>query len=101
EGAAGSISISGRSDASTTDVSAGYFLNYDYNNDGVFEATNQVNTAAAFNVPVAAIYLADGPSVQTIHVRIIDKDGGFRDFCPTITVNNVAPTATFANSGNV
>src|SRR5439155_1449368 len=31
----------------------------------------------------------------TVRARIIDKDGGFSEYQTTVTVNNVAPTATF------
>jgi hypothetical protein len=101
EGSSGSITISARTDPSTTDVSAGYFLDYDFNNDGIFETTNAVNVASSFVVTVPSTYLNDGPGTKIVRVRLIDKDGGFRDFLPSFTVNNLPPTATFGNSGPV
>jgi hypothetical protein len=41
----------------------------------------------------------DGPSSRTARARIIDKDGGFTEYTTTVTVNNVAPTATFNATG--
>ena len=45
------------------------------------------------------------PSTTTAHytvkARIIDKDGGFTEYTTDVTVNNVAPTATFGNNGPV
>src|SRR5207244_12217466 len=43
----------------------------------------------------------DGPSTPTVKARIIDKDGGFTEYTTTVTVNNVAPTATLSNNGPV
>src|SRR5205823_6595087 len=59
-----------------------------------------------------ATYAGSGTSASTsctftdngsfpVKARIIDKDGGFTEYTTTVTVNNVPPTATLANSGPV
>ena len=48
-----------------------------------------------------ASYLADGPGSRVVHGRIKDKDGGFTDYTTSVAINNVAPTAGFANGGPV
>src|SRR5262249_12527168 len=82
---------------SSADVAAGFTYSYDFDNDGTFEVTG--STSAAATVP--ASYLADGPGTRVVHGRISDKDGGFSDYTTTLTVTNVAPTATLSNGGAV
>src|SRR6185295_8570806 len=97
ENVASSVTVSTRTDPSTTDTTAGFFFNYDFNNDGVFEITNSSSNTAT----VPAQYV-DGPGLRPIRIRLIDKDGGFRDFTQNLTVNNNNnPTAVLINSGNV
>jgi hypothetical protein len=97
EGVNGSVTVATRTDVSSTDTTAGFLYNYDFNNDGVFEITN--STASTATVPGTYV---DGPGPRPIRIRLIDKDGGFREFTQNITVNNNnPPTATLINSGNV
>ncbi len=44
-----------------------------------------------------ATFLADGPGTRTVGMLVIDKDGVGHKYTTSITVNNVAPTATFAS----
>ncbi len=60
---------------------------WDLDNDGTFETPGQTATFSAANL--------DGPSTRTIHVRVTDN-GGLSDVADaTVTIHNVAPTATF------
>jgi hypothetical protein len=78
-----------------------------------------VDTAAGFHysivsgtAPLATTYAdaTDGASKEltfadngtyTVYGRIFDKDNGYTDYQTAVTVNNVAPMATLANSGPV
>src|SRR5207248_2985819 len=62
-----------------------------------FEITDTTTPSAT----VPASYLDDGPGTRVVHGRIKDKDGGFTDYTTTVTINDVAPTATFSNGGTV
>jgi len=96
EGGTGSVSFSGQSDPSTADSAAGFHYAYDFNNDGSFEIGDGTyggsSTTATAAVP--ASYLVDGPGMRTVRARIIDKDGGFRDYTTVLTIGNVPPTIT-------
>src|SRR5204863_30876 len=39
--------------------------------------------------------------VRTVKGKIKDKDGGVSYYSSTVTINNVAPTASFSNDGPV
>ena len=84
-------------DPSAADTAAGFRYSYDFDNDGTFEIAG--STSASATVP--ASYLDDGPATRTVRGRIADDDGGFTDYTTAITVNNVAPTATFSAPGSV
>src|SRR4029078_5149538 len=43
----------------------------------------------------------DDNGTYTVKGRIIDKDGGATQYTATVTVNNVAPTATFTASSPI
>src|SRR5207237_1012673 len=91
EHSAGSVSFSNQHDVSPTDQAAGFMYSYDFDNDGTFEIAGSSSPSAT----VPASYLDDGPGSRTVHGRILDKDGGYTDYTTIITINNVAPTATF------
>src|SRR5262249_10217673 len=90
EGSTGSVAFTGASGGS-----GGYRYSYDFDNDGTFEIAD----SAAASATVPASYLADGPASRVVRGRIKDSAGAFTDYTTTITVNNVAPTATFTNTG--
>jgi PKD domain-containing protein len=60
---------------------------WDLDNDGTYETTGQSATFSA-----AAI---DGPATRTIGVRVTDDVGQEGFATATVTITNVAPTATF------
>ena len=92
EGSSGTVTFSGQADASSVDQTAGFTYSYDFDNDGLFEITGSASASAT----VPAAYLAEGPGSRTVGSRIIDKDGGFNDYTTTISITNVAPTATLS-----
>jgi PKD repeat protein len=57
---------------------------WDLNNDGVFETAGQ-------SVPFAGV---DGPTTQTVTVRVSDDGGLSASASTTVTVNNLAPAIT-------
>jgi uncharacterized delta-60 repeat protein len=103
EGSTGSVSFSGQLDPSVPDTSAGFHYAYDFNNDGTFEVGDgtYAGSGTSSNATVPASFLDDGNGSRTVKARIIDKDGGLTDYTTTITINNVAPTATLGNGGAV
>jgi parallel beta-helix repeat protein len=100
EGGSGTVSFSGQYDPSPVDTTTyGFHYAYDFNNDGDFTDAGDIGgvgsyasgvTDASYAIPSS--YLVDGPSSFTVHGRIIDKDGGFKDYTTVVYVNNVAPT---------
>ncbi len=93
EGSSVTLSFSNPTDPSSTDASAGYKYSYDFNNDGVFDIVDSTSAAQLHTFTDNGAYTVKG--------RIQDKDGGFTDYTTLVTVNNVAPTAGFGNSGPV
>jgi uncharacterized delta-60 repeat protein len=85
------VSFSGATDPSPADVAAGFRYSF---------ATNPNllagSYAAASAAPSTSFTFPDGPAAPTVYGRIFDKDGGFSDYQTTVTVNDVAPTATAA-----
>ncbi|MBI3408200.1 MAG: right-handed parallel beta-helix repeat-containing protein [Planctomycetes bacterium] len=97
EGSTGSVAFTNQFDPSSCDLEAGFRYSYDFDHDGTFEIVDSQSASAT----VPASFLADGPGSRTVRARITDKDGGFTDHTTTIGINNVAPTADFANGGEV
>jgi uncharacterized delta-60 repeat protein len=89
EGAAATIGFTGQSGTGP------FTYSYDFNNDGTFEIVDSTSATAA----VPSQYTADGPGAFTVAGRITDANGLSQDYAATVTVNNLAPTATFAASG--
>jgi hypothetical protein len=100
EGSAGVVSFSNQADPSTVDAGALRY-SYDFNNDGDFDDAGELAGSASPTATVPAAYLAEGPGTRTVRGRIADDDGGFTDYTTTLTINNVAPTATISNNGPV
>src|SRR5439155_8922898 len=97
EGSAVTVSFSGQSDPSSVDTTAGFHYAYSCTNGDLSGATyagsgSSASTSCTFD---------DGPANKNVKARIIDKDGGFTEYTTSVTVNNVAPTATLANNGPV
>src|SRR5262249_23125414 len=95
EGSAATVSFADPSDPSAADTAAGFRYSFALNAGGVAGSYAAAGTAAAAQFT----YAANG--MYTVYGRIFDKDDGFTDYMTTVTVNNVAPTATFANAGPV
>jgi Beta-propeller repeat len=75
-------------DISGTDVAAGLRYSFDFNNDGTWDLGNGTTfagsvTTKAITIPATAFAV---PGVQTIKVRIFDKDGGFTDATTAVNV---------------
>jgi hypothetical protein len=97
EGSAGVVSFSNQADPSTVDAGALRY-SYDFNNDGDFDDAGELAGSASPTATVPAAYLAEGPGTRTVRGRIADDDGGFTDYTTTLTINNVAPTATITGA---
>ena len=97
EGSTGTVTFTAQADPAQDDVVAGFHYAYDFNNDGTFEVGNgtYAGSPSTASATVPASFFSDGPGTRTVRARIIDKDGGFTDSTTTITIDNVAPTATF------
>lgn len=61
---------------------------FDCDNNGSYEIGPQAGATANCT-------FGDGPSSRTVGVRVVDAQGGVSTDTTTVTVNNVAPTATF------
>ena len=99
EGVSGSVCFFNQSDPSGPDTTAGFHYAYDFLNNGFFEVGGQRNEPmpAARPVPRPPCRpVISRPIIcqqDTIHMRIIDKDGGYTDYYKTINVTNVAADA--------
>lgn len=90
EGSSATLSFSGASDPSSVDTLAGFHYAFDCNGGSLATATFAGSgTSNSISCP-----FADSPS-STVKGKIMDKDNGGREYTTTVTVNNVAPTATF------
>src|SRR5437763_8396653 len=90
EGQSFQLSLSGASDPSSTDTAAGLQYAFDCGDGsgyGAFGASNSATCATTDN------------GVRSVKGKIKDKDGGVNEYTGSVTVNNVAPTATLANNG--
>jgi predicted extracellular nuclease len=96
EGAAFSLTLVNPFDPSSVDTAAGFTYVFDCGAGyGAPASSNTANCTAT-----------DGPATLTVKGKIIDKDAGATEYTSTISVNNVAPTATFVapaavNEGSV
>ncbi|MFO1064115.1 MAG: PKD domain-containing protein [Pirellulales bacterium] len=94
EGSSATVSLTSLVDPSSVDVDS---LRYSF---ALSSASLAADYSAAGNSTSSTFNFVDN-GTYTVFARVIDKDGGFADFQTTITVNNVAPTATFAATPNV
>ena len=103
EGTTATIGLTGVTDPSPGDVSAGLRYAYDFQADGTYDVGSttyaQASTATTANLPAALT--ADGPATRNVRVAVVDRDGGFTPYNATVTITNVAPSATLANNGPV
>lgn len=96
EGSRATISLSTPTDPSTVDVAKGFRY--------AFSCTNESLAAATYansDVRSTTSCLFDDNGKRVVRARIIDKDGGYAEYTTTVTVGNVAPTASFSNNGPI
>jgi hypothetical protein len=92
EGGSYNLSLSDPSDASSADVTAGFKYSFDCGLSAGYSAPSTTATATCNTT--------DNGS-PTARGKVIDKDGGFTEYTAAITINNVAPTATFTAPSEV
>jgi hypothetical protein len=95
EGSSVKVTLSSPSDPSSADTTAGFHYSFAATTAGL--ATTY---AAAGSTNYGNVTIPDNGSI-TVYGRIIDKDGGYNTYSTVVTVNNVAPTASFKNNGPV
>lgn len=93
EGGAATIAFSNAIDPSTADTAAG--LHYAYSCTGA--ALDQATYASSGSAATTSCTFADD-GVYTVRGRIIDKDGGYKEYTTVVKVRNVAPSITAAGS---
>lgn len=81
EGSAVTLSFSNVYDPGTEDT---LFYSFDWDNDGVYDIEDQVDSSAAYT------WYEDGS--YTVKGMIKDDDGGFTEYTTEVVVTNVAPT---------
>src|SRR5215218_8160935 len=91
EGSSSSFAFTAPSDPSSADTSAGFHYAFSCTGASLAGATY----AGSGTASSVSCTFDDGPSSPTVRARIIDKDGGFTEYTTAVTVDNVAPTATF------
>jgi hypothetical protein len=96
EGTAATVTFGGQYDPSAADTAAGFHYVYSCDGGDLSGATYASSGAAAS----ATCTFDDGPGSYQVKGRIIDKDGGYSEYTTVVTVNNVAPTATFTAPGS-
>ena len=98
EGSSATVSFSGPADVSSADTTAGFKYSF-------FDcANNTANLALDYATAGASASTSctfNDNGTYTVAGRIFDKDDGYTDYTTSVTVNNVAPTATFNAPGSV
>jgi hypothetical protein len=90
EGSSFTLSLTNAHDASAADESAGFTYAFDCGSGyGSFTASS------------TATCTTNDSGSRTVKGKVKDKDGGVSEYNASVTVNNVAPTATFTNDGPV
>jgi hypothetical protein len=87
EGSSFSLSLTGASDPSSVDVTAGFSYAFDCGDGagyGSFGGSSSTSCSTTDN------------GSRNVKAKIKDKDDGVREYTGTVTVDNVAPTADFA-----
>jgi hypothetical protein len=84
-----------------TDTDAGFHYAFECNGGLLTSATYEDNSVTADSTTCPT----NDNGTKTVRAKIMDKDGGSNEYTKSITVNNVAPTATFnaptsVNQGN-
>jgi PKD repeat protein len=82
------IWFSDQNDPGTSDT---FTYSFDWDNDGTYEIEDQPDASATYTWYDNGIYAVQG--------RIKDNNGDFSEYTTDVTINNVAPTASFSNNG--
>jgi PKD repeat protein len=82
------IWFSDQNDPGTSDT---FTYSFDWDNDGIYEIEDQSDASATYTWYDNGIYTVQG--------RIKDNYGDFTEYTTDVTINNVAPTASFLNDG--
>jgi hypothetical protein len=92
EGSAANVSFSGAADPSAGDTTAGFHYAYDLDGDGNWDIGDGTygGSVTAASEPV----LSTDDGTITVRGAVVDKDDDSTTYTTTITVTNVAPTAT-------
>lgn len=86
EGSSIALAITGGTDPSSADVTAGLTYAFDCGTGSDFGTAGATTTASC---PTA------DNGTRTVKGKIADKDAGSSEYSQSVTINNVAPTATF------
>ncbi|TML67006.1 MAG: hypothetical protein E6G14_13655 [Actinobacteria bacterium] len=97
EGSTFVVSLTSPVDPSSVDTAAGFHYAFACNGASLAGSTYALTGTTSS----ASCFFDDGPSNHTVRMRVIDKDGGFTEYTPSVHVDNVAPTATLANDGPI
>jgi large repetitive protein len=90
EGSNINLSLTSPSDPSSADTAAGFEYAFDCGSGyGAFGASNTASCPTNDN------------GSRSVKGKIKDKDGGVTEYTASVAINNVAPTATFSNTGPV
>ena len=92
EGSSFHLSLTTPSDPSSADTTAGFTYAFDCGDGSGYGAFSAAHTATC---PTSD----DG--TRNVKAKVKDKDGGTTEYTGTVTITNVAPTATFSNDGPV
>ena len=92
EGSAIPLSLSGPTDPSSVDTLAGFEYAFDCGDGGGFGGFSTTSTATCST---------NDNGTRAVGAKIRDKDGGVTEYGATVTIDNVAPSATFEAPGAV
>ena len=90
EGTAIALSLTNPQDPSSADLAAGF--TYAFDCGAGYASPGSASTASC---------PTDDNGSRNVKAKIIDKDAGFTEYTGTVTINNVAPTATFTTPSSV
>ncbi len=102
EGSHITVSLTGASDPSVADSSAGFRFGFVLRNDrgDVISGALPENYAAASTVNAQSFTLPDSGTYQ-VTARIFDQQNGFRDYSAEVNTSNVAPSGTLTGPASV
>jgi len=93
EGSAASFGFTSGADASSVDAGS---LRYSValSPGGLASSYEAASAGSTLSLPI------DDNGTYTVYGRVFDKDGGFTDYTTTVTVNNLAPSATLSSNAS-